>query len=204
MGYRWITIFTAVMPLVGCGADPGSDAESIPSMQNNQYPTWAVAGKENHPINGVNWYQAVEYCEWKGKRLPSEAEWEYAVRGDDGRMYPWGNDAPTCNHVVAGGCNNPPGTAAVGSKPAGASAFGALDMHGNVMEWCADFYQADYYYISPDVDPQGPVNGTTRVFRGPPSFVIGVGNWARATYRTGTMPLETSQGIGFRCAQDPT
>src|SRR5574338_706593 len=108
-------------------------------MQGQGY-NWGVAGKEKHPINGVNWYQAKKYCEWKGKRLPTEAEWELAARGDDGRMFPWGNDTPTCNHVVSDSCGTS-GTGPVGSKPLGDSPYGLHDMGGNVLEWCSDYYK---------------------------------------------------------------
>src|SRR5690606_17832947 len=103
---------------------------SPPAVMLNDRPTWAVPGKENHPINGVTWNQAVEYCAWKGKRLPTEAEWEFAARGDDARIFPWGNGTPTCDHVVVQSCGAPLGTQPVGSKPQGASPFGALDMVG--------------------------------------------------------------------------
>ncbi len=181
----------------------GAQACSIPSMNENPYPTWAVAGKENHPINGVNWYQAKDYCEWKGKRLPTEAEWEYAARGDDARMYTWGNEAPTCSLVVGSNCGNPPGTVAVGTKPAGASPFGALDMISNMLEWCADYYQPDYYYISPEVDPQGPDLGTTRVIRVLVTYVQSADPYGRATGRYGFSPIYSNHTTGFRCAQDP-
>jgi len=181
----------------------GAQACTIPSLIENPYPTWAVPGKENHPINGVNWHQARAYCEWKGKRLPSEAEWEYAARGDDGRMYTWGNEAPTCQLMVGSDCGQPPGTFPVGSTPAGASPFGALDMIGNVLEWCEDYYQEDYYYVSPSVDPKGPDSGTTRSFRAAVSYVQSTFAWARATDRYGYSPTYSNHTTGFRCAQDP-
>ncbi len=116
----------------------------VPVAAQHPTLTYEVPGKENHPINGMNWYQAKQYCEWLGKRLPTEAEWEFAARGDDGRYFPWGNDVTTCSHVVAEGCGEPAGTGAVGSKPLGASPFGALNMADNVMEWCSDYYEAGY------------------------------------------------------------
>lgn len=158
-----------------------------------------------HPINGVTWNQSVEYCDWKGKRLPTEAEWEFAARGNDPRMFPWGNAAPTCDHVVVQSCGAPLGTQPVGSKPLGMSPFGALDMVGNVYEWCSDYYQSDYYSVSPSMDPQGPVNGTERVLRGAVWFGVPIVNWMRATLREKSPPLVPGNGqaIGFRCAKTP-
>jgi sulfatase modifying factor 1 len=175
-----------------------AQACSVPAPVENS--TWQVPGKESHPINGVTWFQAVEYCEWKGRRLPSEAEWEYAARGDDGRLFPWGNEAPTCERIVAQGCN-PNGTQPVGSKPMGASPVGALDMVGNVYEWCADYYQANYYSISPVDDPPGPMNGFARSSRSAVYFGYPLVNFARATLRQYGDPSMVYQGAGIRCAQ---
>ncbi|WAS95528.1 SUMF1/EgtB/PvdO family nonheme iron enzyme [Nannocystis punicea] len=164
---------------------------------------WGVAGKEKHPANGINWYQAKKYCEWKGKRLPTEAEWELAARGDDGRMYPWGDEPPTCDHVASNDCGTT-GTVAVGSKPLGDSPYGLHDMGGNVVEWCADYYKEDYYYQSPAVDPMGPVDGTRRSARSFGTFVYAPGPASRATLRSGASPLlqDINPAVaGFRCAQ---
>lgn len=168
---------------------------------------WGVAGKEKFPINGVNWYQAKKYCEWKGKRLATEAEWELAARGTDGRMYPWGNAKPTCQHVVSDSCGTK-GTQAVGSKPLGASPYGLFDMTGNVVEWCSDYFKEDYYYQSPEMDPQGPVDGTNRSVRSfmPPLYDIDTAALGRVTHRVGYSPLlqNTNPAVmGIRCAQTP-
>lgn len=175
-------------------------------MQGPGY-NWGVANKEKFPINGVNWYQAKKYCEWKGKRLPTEAEWELAARGTDGRMYPWGNEKPTCQLMVSDSCGTS-GTQAVGSKPLGASPYGLLDMGGNVVEWCADYFKEDYYYESPVVDPQGPMSGTKRVGRSftPPLYTIDIAVYGRATLRGGYSPLLQDVNpavMGIRCAQTP-
>ena len=128
------------------------------------------------------------------------AEWEKAVRGTDGRKYPWGNTGLDCNHAVqnATGCNNT-GTAPVGSKPAGESPYGALDMIGNVLQWTEDWYDGGYYTTSPAQDPQGPPSGTERVLRGG-SWYFSDSFYFRASFRTSLDPLYRYDYFGFRCA----
>ena len=174
-------------------------------MQGQGY-NWGVLDKEKFPINGVDWYQAKKYCEWKGKRLATEAEWELAARGDDGRMFAWGNTKPTCAHVASEYCGEGEGTHAVGSKPLGDSPYGVHDMGGNVLEWCADYYKEDYYYESPEVDPKGPANGTARSIRSSAFVFEPDYSLQRATLRYGGSPLladTNPAAIGFRCAQTP-
>jgi sulfatase modifying factor 1 len=118
-------------------------------------------GKEDHPVVLISWDDACAYATWCGKRLPTEAEWEKAARGTDGRRYPWENrwDGTRCN--VTGR-----GTTPVGAYPEGVSPYGCQDMVGNVWEWVADWYDATYYARSPGSDPTGPETGVSRVVRG--------------------------------------
>lgn len=126
----------------------------------------------DHPMNYVTWDMARSYCNWRGKRLPTEAEWEYAAVGTDGRQYPWGDsDLRSCELAASKascwGCANPTNkelceqrlTWPVGRLPAGASPFGVLDMAGGVAEWTSDWFSRDYYSESPRRDPKGPSSG---------------------------------------------
>jgi len=154
--------------------------------------------KGNYPIVGVSWYGAAAYCEWTGRRLPTEAEWEYAARGEDGRRFPWGNEVD-CKHARYSGCGK--GTLKVDALPLGVSPFGIFNMAGNVAEWVNDRYAADYYQESTMLNPIGPSNGYSRVVRG--------GYWGdtylalRATRREGVGADKHNNGVGFRCALTP-
>ncbi len=128
---------------------------------------WTDPALQNHPIVNVTWRDATAYAAWAGVQLPTEAQWEKAARGTDGRIYPWGNawDQAKCANYYNSSSKGI-STWPVGSFPAGVSWCGAHDMAGNVWEWCADWYQSEYYKTAPARNPTGPATGTFRVLRG--------------------------------------
>lgn len=160
-----------------------------------------IAPNNEHPMMGANYDDVAGYCRFYGLALPTEAQWEWAARGPEGRQYPWGNqwDASKC-------CNNDnagptAATFPVGTFLQGASWCGALDMAGNLAEWCSDWYAPDYYAHSPQADPKGPEIGTERVQRG--GYCFGDAEECRSAYRFSDDPKNRDGAGGLRACWTP-
>ncbi|MEM6787347.1 MAG: bifunctional serine/threonine-protein kinase/formylglycine-generating enzyme family protein [Myxococcota bacterium] len=178
-------------------------------------------GRENHPVNCVDWYRADTYCRYYGLRLPTEAEWELAARGTDGRVFPWGNDAGDHTYMNAGGpewrdwrtehgmtaparlmyeaADGYAGTSPVGKFPRAQTQSGQLDMVGNVWEWTADWYAL--YDAEPETNPKGPAVGDRKAIRGG-GFNGVYENWLNPAARYHQLATASVHAIGFRCAAD--
>jgi formylglycine-generating enzyme required for sulfatase activity len=158
---------------------------------------WDPCARADHPVGCVNREQAIAYCTFAKKRLPTEAEWEKAARGTDGRKYPWGNDPVDCAHANMAACGGD--TKPVGAQPSNASPYGALDMAGNVVEWTNDVYLETYYSISPATSPTGPADGPH--FGGRGGGFKSDPIWQRAGSRDKYQPEYTRTSMGIRCAR---
>jgi formylglycine-generating enzyme required for sulfatase activity len=183
-----------------------SPKDMIPYWTQANNHGGATPDSDSYPVLGVNWDSAVAYCNWlsaktgKKYRLPTEAEWEKAARGTDQRRFPWGNEI---NHTFANYVETAKFDTGmkVGSFPTGASPYGAMDMAGNVMEWCSDWYSRDYYASSPGKNPKGPATGAYRVVRGGSFFVEAFD--VRTYARSAAWPsFQALRMLGFRIARE--
>ena len=185
-------MYALCVQAAGCQPPPINE-----SNRRDPYYDFSLYG--NYPMIHVRWNDAKAYCEWSGRHLPTEAEWEKAALGTDGLIYPWDNETISCAFANYANCVED--TASVGSYPAGASPYGVLEMAGNVWEWVADWYEESYYASSPYSNPLGPDTGNHRVLRG--------GAWGyearslRAANRLWFNSDALSNGFGFRCARSP-
>jgi sulfatase modifying factor 1 len=191
--------YQACIDAGGCAADAAKTAQDWPEC------TLGDPARAALPINCVSWEGADAFCRWTGRRLPTEAEWELAAGGGDGRSFSWGNAMPTCDHACSNRSGGPgcgTGLPCVpGSSAGDVSVYGVVDMSGNVQEWAQDWYQRDYYNRAPRNNPLNDKDASgQRAVRGG-SFQDAIDR-LRIQSRDGLEPTSRSTRIGFRCASD--
>lgn len=209
----WVDQLEVTNGMYGLCVNAGPCRPPVKLNSDNRSDYFGNPEFQDYPVVYVSWYDANAYCQWAGRRLPTEAEWERAARGDTLNNYPWGNEPP--NELYANTNNLLGDTSRVGSYPAGISPFGALDMAGNVWEWVADYYQGNYYANSPAENPAGPNDSISllHVIRGggyqddPISLRVSnrgyeVGPDPSAIAGSDASHGESSVKIGFRCVQN--
>ncbi len=202
--------YTAFLNMLGAGSHLNS-CEGNPCALTRVEDENALIGYDGKvyedlggrlPMYKVTWYGAKAFCEASGSRLPTEAEWEYAARGTDGRIYPWGNVWDPLSARTSIPVTTEVGPVGINSYPSGLSPFGLFDMAGNVAEWVSDWYDPTFYGVANATlyNPIGPVAGTDKVIRG--------GSWdakpffARSVHRQSLPLAQSGTWVGFRCAAD--
>ncbi len=200
----YMDVYEVTNALYRACVDAGSCTPPIRTKSSTRFSYYGDSQYDNYPVINVNWDQVKAYCEWRGASLPTEAQWEKAARGTDGRIYPWG-EGISCDQANYHGSKNCIGdTTEVGSYESGKSPYGMYDMAGNVWEWAADWYDEEYYANSPLSNPLGPDSGKDHLVRG--------GSWDSAEFGIRSVgrsfPLFDiiffGDYVGFRCARDVT
>ncbi len=196
----WIDKFEVTNAMYALCVKAGRCSVPIPRTSEKNTSYYGNSQFDNYPVINVSWDAANAYCRWAGRQLPTEAQWEKAARGADGRIYPWGKAEPDKSKLNY--AKNVGDTTEAGKYPDGASVYGAMDMAGNVMEWVSDWFDPKYYSASPKQNPTGPTSGKRHILRGgawnDESFFV------RTSYRAvWDVPELTQNYIGFRCAALP-